>query len=423
MPVVRSSPIRLAEANPGKLDTLHAFLVEYRSVVQQVVDHVWEHGLAIGGRVLDIPSGRLDVPSFIPVACLPTLDTPLSGRAVKCASTQAMSMLRAALVRRRKDLSWRSKLDGKPEPIVLRRRLAQPLVKPSACGISAELTSICAKLSWDTKTTFDGWLELASLGKAYGRLYLPVKRHRHLNKLAKGRQLTSFLVSETRVDVRFSSEPAELGPQADRVVGADTGLKTVLTLSDGQATPSMDCHGHSLTDICGRLARCRKGSKAFGRAQAHRTNFINWSVNQLDMTRIKEVRLERVRNINYGRHATRRMQAWTNADIQRKVERLAEERNVSVKLQSSSYRSQRCSSCGTVRKANRKGKVYSCKRCGFVCDADLNAARNHEQNLPPIPDAFFRTGRNLRDGFLWNSSGCFLLSGAEPAVPPSTAQA
>ena len=77
------------------------------------------------------------------------------------------------------------------------------------------------------------------------------------------------------------------------------------------------------------------------------------------------------------------MQAWTNADIQRKVLMLAEDQNVSVKLQSSAYRSQRCSCCGMVRKANRKGKVYSCKGCGFVCDADLNAARNHEQDLPP----------------------------------------
>jgi len=123
------------------------------------------------------------------------------------------------------------------------------------------------------------------------------------------------------------------------------------------------------------------------------------------------------------RCASRHMQAWTNSDIQRKVERLMEERNVSVKLQSSTYKSQCCSSCGSVRKANRKGKVYTCKRCGFIGDADLNAACNHAQNLPPIPDAFFRTKKNLGHGFLWNSSGCFTLPEAEFAVPPSPEKA
>lgn len=219
MSIVRSSPLRLSEANPGKLDNLHEFLSEYRDAVQRIVDHVWESGLNMNGKVLDIPNGKLYIPSFVPVSCLPPLDTRLSGRAVKCASTQAMSMLKAALKRRSKDLAWLSKLDGKSVPAKLKSRLARPLTKPSACGISAELTSICADLSWTDKTSFDGWLNLTSLGKSFGRIQIPVKRHRHLNKLSKGRQLKGLLVSETRVDVRFSWEPSSPKKQATRVVG------------------------------------------------------------------------------------------------------------------------------------------------------------------------------------------------------------
>jgi hypothetical protein len=423
MPIVRTSPLLLSKANAGKLVTLHRFLEEYRKVVQCTIDHAWNNRLTFGERVLDIQNDRLELPSFLPVACLPEMDTPLSGRAIKCATTQAMSMIKAALKRRVKDIAWLSKLDGNPAPRILMQRLNRPLVKPSAAGVSAELNSICAKLVWTSETSFDGWLVLSSLGKPFGRLLLPVNRHRHLNRLAIGTQLASLLISETRADVRFAIEPTTKTVSAVRVVGADTGLKTVLSLSDGQTTPESDCHGHSLQSICHELARKKKGSKAFGRVQDHRKNFINWSLNQLNLSTLAEIHLEKVKHINYGRRASRFMQAWTNADIQRKVLMLAEEQNVSVKLQSSAYRSQRCSCCGMVRKANRKGKVYSCKGCGFVCDADLNAARNHEQDLPPIPAAFFRTGKNTGEGFYWKSTGCSLPSGVELAVPSSKCQA
>ena len=419
MSIVRTSPVLLSKANEGKLVTLHEFLAEYRKVVQCTIDHAWDNRLIFGERILDIQNDRLELPPFLPVACLPKMDTPLSGRAIKCATTQAMSMLKAALKRRVKDIAWLSKLDGTPAPRILMQRLNRPPVKPSAAGVSAELNSICAKLVWTSETSFDGWLVLSSLGKPFGKLQLPVNRHRHLNRLAVGTQLTSLLISETRADVRFAMEPKAKSVSAVRAVGADTGLKTVLSLSDGQTTPESDCHGHSLQSICNELARKKKGSKAFGRAQDHRKNFINWSLNRLDLSTIAEIRLERVKHINYGRRASRFMQAWTNADIQRKVLMLAEEQNVSVKLQSSAYRSQRCSCCGMVRKANRKGKIYSCKGCGFICDADLNASRNHEQNLPPVQDAFYRTKRNLGAGFYWTSGGCSLSSGAELAVPPS----
>lgn len=423
MSIIRTTDLRLHRANSGKLDKLHVFLKEYRSVVQQIIDHVWINGLAINGKILDINSNQLYTPSFIPVKCLPVLNTPLSGRAVKCASTQAMSMIKAALKRRSKDLRWLLKLEGKPTPRVLKQRLNKPLVKPCASGISAELSSICASLAWTDLTSFDGWLTISSIGKSFSKIEIPVKRHRHLNKLSCGKQLASLLVSETKVDVRFSITPPARKKTTQKTVGADTGLKTVLTLSDGQRTPKYNNHGYSLESICSSIARKRKGSKAFSKAQKHRTNFINWSINQLNFSYVKEVRLEKVSNINHGRRVSRLMQSWTNSDIQRKVVSLLEEQNVSVKLQSSAYRSQRCSSCGIVRKANRKGKIYSCNRCGFVCDADLNAAHNHEQNLPPIPDAFFRTGVNTGHGFLWTSSGCSLLFGAESAVSLSTRQA
>lgn len=421
MSVVRSTKALFRQANPGKLERVAAFVDEYRKALQQIIDHAWDRGLAVGDKTLDVAHGLLWTPAFIPKECLPDMETLLSGRALKCASTQAMSMIKAALKRRQKDLRWLEKLKGAPVPRPLKERLSRPLVKPCAALAKPELNSICASVEWTDGPCFDGWLSLHSLGKEFGRIEIPLKRNRHLNKLMAGDRLPSVLLAKDGVDIRFEMPVPEKHSCA--CVGADTGMKTVLTLSDGQATPDADAHGHSLPSICAKVARKRKGSKACARAHAHRLNFINWSINRLDLSGIGEIRLEKVRNINHGKRASGLMRAWTNADIQRKVEAVAEERNVSVKLQPSAYRSQRCSACGCVRKANRKGKLYTCKRCGFVGDADLNAARNHEQSLPYIPDALFRTRRNLGDGFLWLPTGFFDVSGAELAVPPSQIKA
>lgn len=421
MPVVRSTRILFQHANGGKLERLAEFCAEYRRCLQAVIDHAWDNGVEIGDKRLNIAEGSLWTPAFLPVSCMPPLETPLSGRALKCASTQAMAMIAAALRRRQKDNRWLERLEGSPVPRVLRERLAHPLLKPRAANAKLEVNSLCAAVEWPGNGHFDGWLTLASIGKKFGKLQLPLKLHRHASRLMPGRRLASVLVDETGVDVRFEIAPVASGGTS--VVGADTGLKTVLALSDGQSTPDTDAHGHSLQSICGRVARKRKGSKACARAHAHRLNFIRWSINRLDLSGVGEIRLEKVVNINHGRRASAKMRAWTNADIQRKVMAVAEERNVSVILQPSAYRSQRCSACGCVRRANRKGKVYTCKRCGFVGDADMNAARNHEQTLPPVPVALFRTKANLGDGFLWLSSGFFSPSGAELAVPPSPKQA
>ena len=148
-------------------------------------------------------------------------------------------------------------------------------------------------------------------------------------------------------------------------------------------------------------------------------NFINWSINQLNLKGVKELRLEDIKNINFGKRTSRKMQAWTNTIIRDKLKRFAEEHEVHVVMQGSIYRSQRCCECQTVNEASRKGKIYSCKHCGNVMDADLNAAKNHEANLPDIPFEICCHKLNKKGGFLWRSDGLFNLDGSELRVPDS----
>ena len=70
-------------------------------------------------------------------------------------------------------------------------------------------------------------------------------------------------------------------------------------------------------------------------------------------------------------------------------------------------------------KANRKGKAYCCKNCGYSGDADYNASLNHLIDLPSVPRAFLGQKLNLKDGFFWTPDGFFNFDGSELRVPNS----
>lgn len=112
------------------------------------------------------------------------------------------------------------------------------------------------------------------------------------------------------------------------------------------------------------------------------------------------------------------MSHWTYTLIEKKVKLLCEESGVRLNLQSSTYRSQRCSQCGLVRKNNRKNKVFTCS-CGHVEDADYNASCNHAVILPDIPYDL-RVSKFNRIGFYWLESGFYDLDNKVLTVPSPT---
>ena len=68
---------------------------------------------------------------------------------------------------------------------------------------------------------------------------------------------------------------------------------------------------------------------------------------------------------------------------------------------SPTYTSQRCSKCGWTRRTNRKKKLFNCKACNHIQDADLNASSNIRLNLMPISKQE-RLEQKNRKGFYWN---------------------
>lgn len=412
---IRSSVHPTSFANTGKKDDLHRVVTEMRRVLQLMIDHLWKHGLKWKDKKgiecrFSIEENLLDFPPFIDYSIF-DIDTFLSARALSSLATQAAGIIKAAIQKQKKRLYIyeKKKAEGttksKLKPLIRAIKTNIPQ-KPNCSNINIELSSKCC--DWqDASGEFIGFLRLKSITKDRTEIRIPIKGHKHSKKLAsKGTRMNSFLISPNKVDVRWKIEKPALKDEGE-VVGADQGMKTILTCSNEETTPPHDIHGHDLTSIMQKLSRKKKGSKAFKRAQDHRTNFINWSINQLNFSNIKELRLEEIINIGYKNKTSRMMSHWTNTAIRDKIETMCEESGVRLTLQSSTYRSQRCSSCGVVRKANRKGKTYKCKHCGFECDADLNASLNHIVDLPEIPYTLRKAEINRGNGFYWKPDGFF----------------
>jgi len=417
--MIKTSKHTTKFSNSEKLENLNIFLKEYRRVAQVITDYIWENGYVweFKGKIkrFSIKENLLEIPPFINSSILNDIkeDTFLSGRSLKCLITQVVGIIRSEVEKQRKRIWQFNKLksDGvsKKKLKQLIKKLKQNIpIKPNCKNIKAELNSICSDFL-KTDNEFDGFIRLKSITKTKLIIKIPIKFSKHSRKLMNKNDsimLNSFLVSNDFIDVRWKYNETNKKKIGD-IVGADQGFKDVLTLSNKQVTPKQCRHGHSLESILRKMSHLKKGSKSFKRAESHRTNFINWSVNQLNLKSVKQINLEKIWTIGYKRRSSKILSHWTNTTIRDKVHDYCSEHGVHVKEQSCTYRSQRCSECGIVRKSNRKGKVYSCKHCKLEIDADLNASLNLAVDLPEIPYSLRKSRNNLGNGFYWHKDGFF----------------
>jgi IS605 OrfB family transposase len=211
-------------------------------------------------------------------------------------------------------------------------------------------------------------------------------------------------------EVTFMFDINNLGPiENGKTIGIDIGQTTTLTCSDGQSVES-DKHGHNYKSICEKLARKKKGSVNFRQAERHRSNYLHWAVNQLNLKGIKQVRMENIKHLRRGKRSSRLLSHWNYAELVDGLKSKLSDSGVQITEVSPTYTSQRCSKCGWTRKRNRQGKRFRCDKCSFECDADLNGSLNIALELPSIKMVERLQRKNLT-GFFWN-----VVSGA-PIVP------
>ena len=82
-------------------------------------------------------------------------------------------------------------------------------------------------------------------------------------------------------------------------------------------------------------------------------------------------------NIQIGKRNNQNFVSVPFLKLIQQIEYKSEMVGITVIRTSEEYTSQTCSSCGIIRKANRKYRgLYVCKNCGVVLNADVNASTN-----------------------------------------------
>lgn len=393
---VRSTKHHFTTANTTKLQNYSILYAELHKCLVWYVDYIWNAKLFWTSnskvKTFDIKNKQFDCPKFISTVDI-NCHSPLSARMQKHLSTQACGIIASA--------------------IQCHIKTNKPLIKPTLKDdMGFEVGSLC--IDMQSSSTFDFWLRLKCLGKSFKSFKLPLKHHkRSLHHAQYGIKLNSFLLKKDHIQLRWRYAAPKNSSKV--IVGADQGLNSTLTLSDDSQTALQHSNGWTLNGITELLTRKKKGSKAFKRAQDLRLNYTNWYVNRLNIGQYKEVRLEDIKNLRLGKSTSRKLSHWSYPLIKRKMQSVCEEAGVQLKLIPSFYRSQRCSTCGLVKKSNRQGEIYSCL-CGNVLNADLNAAKNLLEDLVYLPKDFV-TGKNNISGFYWLTDRYFPIGSLQSPIP------
>lgn len=395
--MIKSSKVSIKFANDSKIDNVSTFIDEYRNVVSSFVNKLWDLNT---------------VPNLLPMTLTSGTDTWLSSRAIQCAGKQASGIVRGTKKKQEKR-AWIIKklIDGgkfKQARKLQRTYDSVNISKPEVSQINPELDSRFVKMDFSPSTSFDGWITLSSLGKKI-KIVIPFKKHKHFNEMmSSGKILNGIRLSKDFITFMFELPDVNKRKEGT-TIGIDIGQSSIISLSNGQIIEA-DKHGHTFKTICEKLSRKKKGSKGFGQACQHRTNFINWAVNQINLMGVKKVNRENIRNLRKNKRSSRSLTHWNYAELFGKLDSFLEKEGVLLDKKNPTYTSQRCSKCGWVRKGNRKKKLFKCNKCGFATDADLNASLNLSLPLVAITNQQ-RLKKINKEGFYW------LTEGQEHIVP------
>lgn len=354
--MIRSTKVSINSARVKKRCNVNIFLEEYRRVIAQFVDLLWE---------------EKDVPSLLPKKFTTQVQTWLTARMIQCCGKQASGIVRGTR-KKYEQRNWRlAKLKQEGKDTKILEKAITPISKPDLTSVSAELDERFIKVDLDNQTSFDGWITIGCIGRKM-KLVLPFKRHKHFNELDESGEMTKG-ARIGRKNVTFIFNLPDVPKKRNgEILGIDIGVTNCIATSQDNLSKK-DVHGHTLTSIMKKLSLRKKGSNGFRQAQNHRKNYINWAVNQLDLTGVKEIRRENIKNLRKGKKSSRFLAHWTYTDIFDKLDRLCEKQGVLVTKVNPAYTSQICAKCGT--KGKRRGKHFSCS-CRITTDSDLNAALN-----------------------------------------------
>ena len=208
-----------------------------------------------------------------------------------------------------------------------------------------------------------------------------------------------------RWHVAFAARPEPVpAPGNGQIAGIDRGVVVASALSTGELLRVPGLTGRErarLRRLERKLARTRRGSNrrrrvrlATARLRARESDRRkDWAekastdiARRFDLIRVEDLQIGNMTRsargsaISPGRNV--RAKAALNREILRSgwgllVRRLEDKAHGRIERIKPHFTSQRCSACGHVDANSRESQArFACTACGYVCNADVNAARN-----------------------------------------------
>jgi len=387
--MIRSSKHSLKFTNQEKLDEVKNFIKYYRVMVIKFCNTLWNEYIS-------------ETPSMLGSKVCNQIVTNVNfdSRIRQCAAKQACSIIKAVTSKQNKRLFKLKELqkEGKCTKYLQRTIDLYKLTKPKLGKINVELDPRFIDI--ETGNSFDLFVQIDEIGNKR-KIRIPVKHTFTSNKWnAEGKLKNSIRLNENFITLYY--EVDKKYNTGTEIVGADQGKITCLSFSDGQVTKT-NKHNYDLNKIIDVLSKRKKGSKGFRRSQSHRKNYVNWSLNQLNFSHIKQINFEKIKYLRKGKGCNRNMSHWTYTLIKNKLILLSEDKGFVFVETENKFMSQRCSQCGWTHKSNRKGKTFKCTNadCNYIADSDLNAASNHAVELFELPQMIWQQRINRSAGFFW----------------------
>ena len=227
-------------------------------------------------------------------------------------------------------------------------------------------------------------------------------------KSVKGVRIVPF-GDRYNIELIYDYEPKDLHLNENNVLGIDLGLNNIVTASDNIGNKPLIIKGGVVksinqfynkqlskyksmakkcndTDITGRILRLHRKRNNKMRDFFHKTSrkVVNYCISNNIGTIVIGYNEGWKQEIAIGKRNNQNFVSVPFLKLVRQVEYKSEMVGIKVVKVSEEYTSQTCSSCGVVRKSNRKYRgLYICKNCGVVLNADVNASRNILQKGVP----------------------------------------
>jgi IS605 OrfB family transposase len=177
-----------------------------------------------------------------------------------------------------------------------------------------------------------------------------------------------------------------------RFIGVDLGIVNLATDSDGHTYTGDDVEAKRMQSHTARQTYQATGTRSAKRRlkkmsgkQSRFQRWVNHGIAKRIVQYAKDTKaaivLEDLTHIRSRMTVRKRQRTrqhnWSFGQLRSFISYKAKLAGVPVVLVDPRHSSRTCCKCGYVDKRNRRGQAeFSCKRCGFTANADLNAARN-----------------------------------------------